>query len=171
MKVISDCLDKLSKALSRQHYFTIIIKLPDIRFCYTGFLPEIYQKHHRTRAKMPAPSPLTIATQSVQRLVKEDSYYRKELAQQTERVKKIEEDLKASPESTDENAAYMLKQEQKAIEETRAVFAPLRERIVEAIQRLEEQIATAESESAPADEVTKAKEALTLGRGLEPAVA
>ncbi|KAJ8125437.1 hypothetical protein O1611_g8203 [Lasiodiplodia mahajangana] len=60
---------------------------------------------------MPAPSPLAIATQSVQRLVKEDSYYRKELAQQTERVKKIEENLKASSESTDENSAFMLKQE------------------------------------------------------------
>jgi hypothetical protein len=60
---------------------------------------------------MPAPSPLTIATQSVQRLVKEDSYYRKELAQQTERVKKLEEDLKTKGESADENAEFMLKQE------------------------------------------------------------
>ncbi|KAI1119797.1 putative tubulin-specific chaperone Rbl2 [Nemania abortiva] len=118
---------------------------------------------------MPAPSPLAIATQSVQRLVKEDSYYRKELAQQTERVKKLEEDLKAAPESADGNAAFMLKQEQKAVEETRAVFAPLHERIVEAVQRLEEQIAAAESESAAADEITKAKEALTLGRDIEPA--
>ncbi|KAI1299144.1 tubulin binding cofactor A [Xylaria venustula] len=117
---------------------------------------------------MPAPSPLAIATQSVQRLVKEDSYYRKELAQQTERVKKIEADLK---DSADGNAAFILKQEQKAVEETRAVFVPLRERIVEAIQRLEEQIATAESEGAAADEIAKANEALTLGRGLEPPVA
>jgi tubulin-specific chaperone A len=61
--------------------------------------------------------------------------------------------------------------QQKAIEETRAVFVPLRERIVEAVQRLEEQIATAESESAAADEITKAKEALALGRALEPPVA
>jgi tubulin-specific chaperone A len=60
---------------------------------------------------MPAPSPLAIATQSVQRLVKEDSYYRKELAQQSERVTKIEADLKAAPESADGNAAFMLKQE------------------------------------------------------------
>ncbi|KAI0877551.1 tubulin binding cofactor A [Hypoxylon argillaceum] len=120
---------------------------------------------------MPAPSPLVIATQSVQRLVKEDSYYRKELAQQSERVTKIEADLKAAPESADGNAAFMLKQEQRAIEETRAVFAPLHERIAEAVQRLEEQIATAESESAAADEITKAKEALNLGRGVEAPVA
>ncbi|KAI3342630.1 tubulin binding cofactor A [Ustulina deusta] len=120
---------------------------------------------------MPAPSPLSIATQSVQRLVKEDSYYRKELAQQSERVKKLEADLKTSPESADGNAPFILKQEQKAVEETRAVFAPLRERIVEALQRLEEQIATAESEGAAADEITKANGALRLGRDLEPPVA
>jgi tubulin-specific chaperone A len=60
---------------------------------------------------MPAPSPLAIATQSVQRLVKEDSYYRKELAQQSERVAKLEADLKPLTESEDENAAFMLKQE------------------------------------------------------------
>ncbi|RWA13026.1 hypothetical protein EKO27_g2064 [Xylaria grammica] len=154
---------------------------------------------------MPAPSPLAIATQSVQRLVKEDSYYRKELAQQTERVKKLEADLKASSDSADGNEAYILKQEvrslyarfiqqpvaitsipanlhprpkrleyavlQKAIEETRAVFAPLHERIVEAVQRLEERIATAESEGAAADEITKANEALKLGREIEPPVA
>ncbi len=63
---------------------------------------------------MPAPSPLSIATQSVQRLVKEDSYYRKELAQQSERVKKLEADLKTSPESADGNAPFILKQEVRA---------------------------------------------------------
>ncbi|KAI1750890.1 putative tubulin-specific chaperone Rbl2 [Xylaria castorea] len=120
---------------------------------------------------MPAPSPLAIATQSVQRLVKEDSYYRKELAQQSERVQKLEAGLKAPSESDDGNAPFILKQEQKAMEETRAVFVPLRERIVQAVQRLEEQIATAEAESAPADEMAKAKEALKLGQGLEPPVA
>ncbi|GAP87345.1 putative tubulin-specific chaperone Rbl2 [Rosellinia necatrix] len=120
---------------------------------------------------MPAPSPLTIATQSVQRLVKEDGYYRKELSQQSERVKKLEADLGTTSEPADGNASFMLKQEQKAIEETRAVFAPLHERIAEAVQRLEEQIATAESEGAAADEIAKAKEALKLGRDLEPSVA
>ncbi|KAJ8123997.1 hypothetical protein ONZ43_g179 [Nemania bipapillata] len=119
---------------------------------------------------MPTPSPLSIATQSVQRLVKEDVYYRKELAQQSERVSKIEADFKTAPKSEDGNAEFMLKQEQKAIEETRAVFAPLHERIAEAVQRLEEQIATAESDSADAGEIKKAREALDLGRNLEPPV-
>lgn len=120
---------------------------------------------------MPAPSPLVIATQSVQRLVKEDTYYRKELTQQSERVKKLETDLNASGESADGNAAFMLKQEQKAVEETRAVFAPLHERIADAVRRLEEQLATAESEGASAEDVAKAKDALKLGQDLEPAVA
>lgn len=60
---------------------------------------------------MPAPTPLTIATQSVQRLVKEEKYYRKELTQQSERVKKLETDLKESGESADSNASFVLKQE------------------------------------------------------------
>lgn len=59
---------------------------------------------------MPAPTPLTIATQSVQRLVKEEKYYRKELEQQNERVKKLETDLK-NGEASDSNAGYVLKQE------------------------------------------------------------
>ncbi|KAI1075697.1 tubulin binding cofactor A [Whalleya microplaca] len=121
---------------------------------------------------MPAPSPLTIATQSVQRLVKEEKYYQKELASQTERVKKLEESLSSAGGKVDGNAGFMLKQEQKVVEETKAVFAPLNERIVEAVNRLEEQIATAESEGGgAADELTKAKEALELGKGVQTPVA
>lgn len=60
---------------------------------------------------MPAPSPLHIATQSVQRLLKEEASYRKELAQQGVRVKKLEEDIKATGSSEDGNAEFMLKQE------------------------------------------------------------
>ncbi|KAH9998890.1 putative tubulin-specific chaperone Rbl2 [Xylariaceae sp. FL0662B] len=118
---------------------------------------------------MPAPSPLTIATQSVQRLVKEEQSYRKELASQTARVNKLETTIGSAD---DDNAEFMLKQERKAVEETKAVFAPLRERIAQAVNRLEEQIATAESEgegAAPADEeITRAREALELGRGVQP---
>ena len=39
------------------------------------------------------------------------------------------------------------------------------------MQRLEERIATAESEGAAEDEISKANEALKLGRELEPPVA
>ncbi|RYP64465.1 hypothetical protein DL769_006658 [Monosporascus sp. CRB-8-3] len=119
---------------------------------------------------MPAPSPLTIATQAVNRLVKEEQYYQKELAQQTERVKKLEAEAAngsgggGGGDSDDDNAEFMLKQERKALEETKTVFLPLSEKIGEAVRRLEEQIATAESEGGSADEMAKAKEALELGR-------
>ncbi|KAI0889688.1 tubulin binding cofactor A [Annulohypoxylon maeteangense] len=116
---------------------------------------------------MPAPSPLTIATQSVQRLVKEEKYYRKELEQQNERLKRLETELKAAGEGADGNAGFVLKQEQKARDETKAVFAPLNERIVEAVQRLEEQIAAAESEEGSPEEIKKANEALELGKSVE----
>ncbi|KAI4867548.1 tubulin binding cofactor A [Hypoxylon rubiginosum] len=116
---------------------------------------------------MPAPSPLTIATQSVQRLVKEEKSYRKELTQQSERIQKLETELKNGGEGADGNAEFVLRQEQKVRDETRAVFEPLNQRIEQAVQRLEEQIAAAESESGPAEEIKKAKEALELGKAVE----
>lgn len=47
------------------------------------------------------------------------------------------------------------------MEETKAVFGPLKQRIFEASQRLEEQIATAEgAQDANQEELTNAKEVL-----------
>ncbi|KAH7034812.1 tubulin binding cofactor A [Microdochium trichocladiopsis] len=112
---------------------------------------------------MPAPSPLAIATQAVTRLVKEDKFYQKEVTAQTEKIKKLEANLPEAS-KTDENAEYMLRQEQKALEETKAVFSPLHEKIADAVQRLEEHIATAESEGGPEGEIAKAKEALEQGK-------
>lgn len=54
---------------------------------------------------MPPPSKLAVAAGSVQRLVKEEASYHKEIAQQEERIKKTE----AS--EGDENKEYTLKQE------------------------------------------------------------
>jgi len=54
---------------------------------------------------MPPPSKLAVATSSVQRLVKEEASYHKELEQQEARIKKLEQG------SEDENAEYQLKQE------------------------------------------------------------
>lgn len=53
---------------------------------------------------MPAPSQLRIATSSLQRLVKEEASYYKELEQQQARISKINI-------GDDENAEFMLKQE------------------------------------------------------------
>lgn len=52
-----------------------------------------------------APSQLEVATKAVQRLVKEEASYHKELEQQEARVHKLESS------TGDENAEYLLKQE------------------------------------------------------------
>jgi tubulin-specific chaperone A len=55
---------------------------------------------------MPAPSPLSIATSVVQRLVKEETSYHKELKSQEARLEKL-----VSSTEADENKEYQLKQE------------------------------------------------------------
>jgi hypothetical protein len=56
--------------------------------------------------KMPPPSQLSIATSSVQRLVKEEASYHKELEKQQARLKNLED----NPDG-DENAEFQLRQE------------------------------------------------------------
>ena len=54
---------------------------------------------------MPAPSQLAIQTSALQRRVKEETSYYKELEQQKARIDKLQQDL------SDENAEYTLRQE------------------------------------------------------------
>ena len=54
---------------------------------------------------MAPPSKLSIATSSVQRLVKEESSYHRELEQQEARIIKLQD------ENSGENAEYLLRQE------------------------------------------------------------
>ncbi|KAK4240033.1 tubulin binding cofactor A [Achaetomium macrosporum] len=116
---------------------------------------------------MAPPTPLVIATQAVNRLVKEEAYYHKEQANQERRIKKLEEDIETSSPDLDSNADYILKQEKTALEETKAVFEPLKKRIVDAVQKLEEQVAISESDgTAEEEELKKAKEALEAGQKL-----
>ncbi|KAM3066273.1 tubulin folding cofactor A [Clarireedia jacksonii] len=98
---------------------------------------------------MAPPSPLSIATSSVSRLVKEEASYHKELLSQEARLKKLEEGTEE-----DGNREFSLKQERAAIEETKAVFPPLRERIADAILKLEDQIKRSDNET----EIKKAEE-------------
>lgn len=60
---------------------------------------------------MAPPTPLAVATSSVQRLVKEEAYYHKDLASQQARIAKLETDIAAKSADLDENADYVLKQE------------------------------------------------------------
>ena len=111
---------------------------------------------------MPAPSRLSIATSAVNRLLKEEITYRKELSSQEERLRQMQE-----TNDNDENREFNLNQEvwyhypawsskegkkptdvfffsflfwkkkKTSIEETKAVFGPLRERLVASTEKLE----------------------------------
>ncbi|KAM4059030.1 tubulin binding cofactor A domain-containing protein [Hirsutella rhossiliensis] len=91
---------------------------------------------------MAPPSALAIASGAVVRLRKEEVSYRTELAEQEAHAKALEDKTKRGGHGGEEdgNEEFMLKQQQIAIEQTKAVFEPLRKRITEAIARLEEQI-------------------------------
>ncbi|KAI6373923.1 hypothetical protein MCOR25_003310 [Pyricularia grisea] len=112
-----------------------------------------------------APSQLSIATGSVSRLVKEESYYRKELAQQKEKLAQEKQSL--GPDA-DYNDNFMIKQMETAIQETERVFAPLRVKIDEAVRKLEEQLALSESnEHTSEEDLKKANEALESAKTLQ----
>lgn len=142
---------------------------------------------------MAPPTPLAVATSSVQRLVKEEAYYHKDLASQQARIAKLETDIAEKSADLDENADYVLKQEvcqplftpphppslhirhgivdspcthpqKQAAEETKNVFGPLRSRIADAVSKLEEQIAIGESGDGAEAELAKAKEVLKQGQ-------
>ncbi|MCJ1368511.1 hypothetical protein MMC16_007655 [Acarospora aff. strigata] len=109
---------------------------------------------------MAPPSPLSIATSSVLRLVKEEASYHKELQQQEARIKKLQ------TETGDENAEYQLRQERKAVEETKAVFPSMRERIANALAKLENELEVVQGSGKEAneEEVTKAKDAVAKAK-------
>jgi len=112
---------------------------------------------------MPPPTQLAIATSSVQRLIKEEASYHKELTKQEARLAQLQQQSQTNGGiDADENAGFQLKQEMAAIEETKAIFPSLRVRIASAVVVLEEQLEQA-AEGSPASEteVTKAREVLT----------
>lgn len=98
------------------------------------------------------PTQLSIATNSVSRLLKDETSYKKELSQQEARIEK----LVANPDPNDENAEYTLKQQKTAVEETKAVFGPLRQKIADAVAKLEERV----EEGGDEKEIEKAREVL-----------
>ncbi|RCI14971.1 hypothetical protein L249_6844 [Ophiocordyceps polyrhachis-furcata BCC 54312] len=114
---------------------------------------------------MPAPSPLAISTSSVQRLLKEEASYHKELAEQQSRADAL---AKKTGEDEDGNAEFLLKQQRAAVEQTRAVFAPLRARIDEAVAKLDDQIASATGAGHDGD-LGRARDVLEEARKAEAA--
>ncbi|MCJ1317348.1 hypothetical protein MMC15_002671 [Xylographa vitiligo] len=107
---------------------------------------------------MAPPSQLLIATSSLVRLVKEEFSYHKELQGQLARIESLDEG--------DENAEYILKQEKKGIEETKAMFPELRDRIKAAMERLDLQLEAAKEagSNSNTEEISKAKEAMAQAK-------
>lgn len=60
---------------------------------------------------MPPPTPLSIATSSVTRLVKEEASYHRELEAQQKRIEKLEAEIAEGKPDEDGNREYILKQE------------------------------------------------------------
>ncbi|KAF4218055.1 putative tubulin-specific chaperone Rbl2 [Aspergillus novofumigatus IBT 16806] len=107
-------------------------------------------------------SQLEIATSSVERLVKEEASYHRELQQQTERIQKLE----SQEAGEDENREYMLKQERLALEETKKVLPSLKQKIDEAVAKLESLLAE-EGKKGPesnVEQITAGKEAIAKAK-------
>ncbi|KAH4895344.1 tubulin-specific chaperone A [Parastagonospora nodorum] len=109
---------------------------------------------------MAPPSKIAIATGSVLRLVKEEASYHKEIAQQEERITKLE----AS--AGDENKEYTLRQEKQALAETRNVLPSMRTKISAALEKLEEALEANRDggAEASAEDISKAEEAVAKGK-------
>ncbi|PVH95638.1 tubulin binding cofactor A [Periconia macrospinosa] len=105
-------------------------------------------------------SKLRVQTSALQRLIKEEASYHKELEQQEGRISKLE----ANP--SEDNAEYLLKQERQALEETKKVIPTVREKIVQTLQQVEEELENNKAEGgvASTEDVTKAKEAVAAGK-------
>ncbi|KAM5474417.1 tubulin folding cofactor A [Microsporum audouinii] len=109
-----------------------------------------------------APStPLSIATGAVRRLVKEEASYQREKKDQEQRIEKLSKDA-----TDDENREYMLNQERKALEETEKLLPQLKDKINEAVSKLERLIAEEGQKGADSDvaQITAAKEAIALSK-------
>ncbi|KAL8692698.1 MAG: hypothetical protein Q9218_002319 [Villophora microphyllina] len=102
---------------------------------------------------MPPPSPLAIASSSVQRLLKEETTYRTELESQEKRLRKLENDSGED----DGNREFQIKQENQAIKETKAVFEPLRQKVEDAVRSLEQLLSSGDNTELDEKEVETAK--------------
>ncbi|PHH67841.1 hypothetical protein CDD82_1066 [Ophiocordyceps australis] len=115
---------------------------------------------------MPPPSSLAIASSAVSRLLKEEASYREELVGQEAQVRALEDKMAAAVngEAGDGNEEFMLKQQRIAVEQTKAVFAPLRTRIAEAVAKLQDGVAASEQTGENADDLQQAKSVLAQAK-------
>ncbi|KAJ9192808.1 hypothetical protein DTO164E3_8159 [Paecilomyces variotii] len=129
-----------TRAISRKDYgdAETIHSRPELRRQNAGYLDSAVPPGKRQTDEklgiMAPPSPLSIATSSVQRLVKEEASYHRELQQQEQRIQRLE--AETGPDE-DGNRQYALNQERRAMEETKAVLPTLKPKISAALQKLE----------------------------------
>jgi len=100
------------------------------------------------------PSQLQIATSALRRLVKEEASYHQEMKGQEQRIAKMESGGDEA-EGEEGNREFSLRQERKALEETKAVFPSLLGRITHAREKLEGLLEL--NDNAEDEEVVKAK--------------
>ncbi|EEQ83392.1 tubulin-specific chaperone Rbl2 [Blastomyces dermatitidis ER-3] len=106
-------------------------------------------------------SPLSIATSAVRRLVKEEASYHRELKQQEERIKRLEAEQPGEDE--DGNREFMLRQERQALEETKKVLPNMKQKILEAIAKVDHLLVEEGQKGmgSNVDEINAAKEAIS----------
>ncbi|CAL5874811.1 uncharacterized protein PFLUO_LOCUS9113 [Penicillium psychrofluorescens] len=110
-------------------------------------------------------SQLEIHTGSVLRLVKEEASYHRELKEQTERVQKLE----AQTGGDDENREYTLKQEQRALDETKNVLPSLKQKLMDSVANLEGLIIEEGKKGSESnvEHITAAKDAIAQAKTAE----
>ncbi|KAJ5287030.1 hypothetical protein N7478_002716 [Penicillium angulare] len=110
-------------------------------------------------------SQIEIVTSSVTRLVKEEASYHRELEQQGERIKKLE----SGQGGDDENKEYLMKQEHRALEETKRVLPTLKQKIADSVKELEALITEEGQKGAGSNvqHITAAKEAIAKAKTAE----
>ncbi|KAL1953760.1 hypothetical protein VTO42DRAFT_2291 [Malbranchea cinnamomea] len=112
---------------------------------------------------MAPPSPLAVATASVNRLVKEEASYHREMESQKKRIEKLEAEIAEGIEDEDGNREYILRQERQALEETKKVLPNLKKKISEAVANLERLLDEEGRKGTESDvaQITAAKEAIS----------
>ncbi|KAI4279758.1 MAG: hypothetical protein LQ337_000038 [Flavoplaca oasis] len=113
---------------------------------------------------MSRPSPVAIAVGSVRRLLKEETTYRTELTNQEARLRRWESQGDGEDDEDTGNRAWAIKQEKQAIQETKAVFGPLREKLLGAVAGLEDLLSSKEAEQLSEDEVKEAREMIVRAK-------
>ncbi|KAL8890081.1 MAG: hypothetical protein Q9192_005922 [Flavoplaca navasiana] len=114
---------------------------------------------------MSRPSPLAISVGSVRRLLKEETTYRTELTNQEARLRRWENEGDGEDDTDTGNREWAIKQEQKqGIQETKAIFGPLREKLLSAVAGLEDLVSSKQAEQLSEDEVKEATELIVRAK-------